>query len=177
MSNQWQYIAPNGLPQPGGTTVGGGGSPGGETLAGYRSIIDARRSAAIPGRTPEAEYPDGYLGNITSRREDRLLGTIQGKLTNRSYQRGVHKGERVNPQDYFWNAQVNPQAALQAEAKGLKWTQVGSTPVDQINHMGKNHMLSPEEYDQVSNSVGVKAPQQIDPVRSERMARLLPRWK
>ena len=185
MSNNFQYIAPNGLPQPGGTTVGGGGSPGG-ALSGYRSILDARRSAAVPGRTPQAEYPDGYLGNINSRREDRLLGHIQSRLTQRSYQRGVHKGERIDPQDYFWNDQVNPQAGLEAEAgarrKGPvlmtpRWTQVGSTPMDQINHMGKNHMLAPQDFNKVADSVGLQAPQQIDPVRSRRMSRLLPTWR
>lgn len=177
MSNNFQYLAPNGQGQVGSTTVGGGGSPAGQALSGYRSILDARRSAAAPGRTPQAEYPDGYLGNVNSRREDRLLGHIQSRLTQRSYQRGVHKGERVDPQDYYWNDVVNPQAGLQAEARGLKWTQVGSTPVDQINHLGKNHLLTPQQYDRVAGSVGLQAPQEIDPIRSERMARLLPRWK
>lgn len=176
--NQWQHLPPAGLQQPGTThTVGGGGSPGGTSLSGYRSIQDARRAAAIPGRTPQAEWPDGYLGNVNDRQQDKLLGHIQSRLTQRSYQRGVHKGERVDPQDYYWNDQVNPQAGIVAEARGQRWTQVGSTPMDQINHMGKNHMLAPQDFDKIADSVGLQSPTEIDPIRSAKLARLLPSWK
>jgi hypothetical protein len=174
-NNQWQFLSPNGVGQPRSVNISGGG--GATRLSGYRSIQDARRSAAAPGRTPQAEYPDGYLGNVNSRRDDKLLNSVQSRLTQRSYQRGVHKGERVNPQDYYWNDVVNPQAGIEAEAKGLKWTQVGSTPVDQINHMGKNHLLAPQDFDRVANSVGVQTPNEINPVRSSQMSRLLPTWK
>lgn len=186
-NNQWQYLAPMGVGQPGTVNQAGGGGQS-STLSGYRSIQDARRAAAIPGRTPQAEYPDGYLGNVNSRRGDKLLGHIQSRLTQRSYQRGVHKGDRIDPQDYFWNDQVNPQAGIEAEAQVIstgpgqpirtrKWTQLGSTPVDQINHMGKNHMLAPQDFDKVADSVGLQSPQELDPIRSAKLARLLPTWK
>lgn len=165
--NNWQYLAPMGQPQSGMTTVAGGG---------FTSLLDMRRSAAGPGRTPYAEYPDGYLGNVNSRREDRLLRSIQSRLTERNYQRGIHKGSRIDPQDYYWNDVVNPQAGLDAEAKGKRWTQSG-TAVEQINHMGKNHLLSPDQVAKTANSLGISTPSQIDPVRSQRMSRLLPRWK
>lgn len=174
-NNPWQYLSPEGVGQPGSVNIAGGG--GSSTLSGFRSIQDARRAAAMPSRTPQADYPDGYLGSINSRREDRLLGNIQGRLTQRSYQRGVHKGERVNPQDYYWDDVVNPQAGIEAQAKGLKWSQVGSTPVDQINHMGKNHMLAPEVVDRVAGQVGIATPNEINPIRSAAMSRLLPSWK
>jgi len=136
-----------------------------------------KRAAADPAKVPYAEYPDGYLGNVSSRREDRLLRNVQSRLTQRSYQRGVHKGERIDPQDYYWNDVIDPQAGLRAEARGLKWTAVGATPEQQINHMGKNHLLSPAQVAQVANGVGLETPQQIDPVRSARMQRLLPSWR
>jgi len=88
----------------------------------------------------------------------------------------VHKGDRINPQDYYWDDTVNPQAGLEAEAKGLRWTQSG-TPAEQINHLGKNHLLEPADFDKLAKSVGVSAPKEIDPVRSARMTRLLPTWK
>lgn len=168
--SDWQNLPLGGVvPQPGGTTIGGGG--------GYHSVLDAKRSAVRSGRVPHAEYPDGYLGDVHSRREDRLLKDVQSRLTQRSYQRGVHKGERIDPQDYYWNDVVHPQAGIEAQARGEKWTQQGSTPADVINHMGKNHLLTPEQLADVANGVGITTPKSIDPVRSARMGRLLPAWK
>ncbi len=159
--------------------VGGGGS-GPSSNAGYRSVLDQSRSAANPARTPQAEYPDGYLGNIRTRREDRLLKDVQSRLTQRSYQRGVHKGERVDPTDYLWDKSIiDPEAGLRAEAKGLKWTAKGETPQNIINHMGKNHLLSPEEMANVANGLGVNQgpTTTVDPLRASKMSRLLPSYK
>lgn len=162
-----------GAPQPGSPVHGGGG---GKTLAGYRDLVDARRSAATP-RTPSAEYPDGYLGTVNSRREDRLLNAVQSRLTQRNYQRGVHKGEKVDNSDYFWPPEFNDMSGLQAQAAGVRWSPVGSLPVEQINHMGKNHMLSPAEMGRVAAQHNVKEVLPVDPIRQEKMARMLPTWR
>jgi hypothetical protein len=170
--SEWQLLSPNGAPQPGAPVSGGGGTP----LAGYRDILDARRSAATP-RTPNAEYPDGYLGNINSRRSDRLLQAVQSRLTQRNYQRGVHKGERIDQSDYFWPKDFNPQTGLEYEARGLKWSANGSTPVEQINHMGKNHLIPPEQMSQVAANYGVRDVQPVDSHRADQLRSLLPAWR
>lgn len=171
--SDWQTLSPMGVPSPGAPVHGGGG---GKTLAGYRDILDARRSAATP-RTPQAEYPDGYLGNVNSRREDRLLQAVQSRVTQRNYQRGVHKGEKIDNSDYFWPSEFNDMSGLQAQAQGRKWGPVGSTAAEQINHMGKNHMLSPSEMSRVAAQHNVKEILPVDPVRQSQMQRLLPRWQ
>lgn len=171
--SDWQYLSPQGVPQPGTPIVSGGG---GKTLSGYRDILDARRAAATP-RTPNAEYPDGYLGNVNSRREDRLLQAVQSRLTQRNYQRGVHKGEKIDGGDYFWPAEFNPTSALQQQATGRRWGPVGSLPVEQINHMGKNHLIAPEEMGKVAQQYNVREVPQASGVRQQQMARLLPNWK
>ena len=66
-----------------------------------RDPLDAKRMAQF---TPEATYPDGYLGTIRSRRDDRLLNDLKDRQGKRPYQRGVHKGERVDPRDYYWDS-------------------------------------------------------------------------
>ena len=58
-------------------------------------------------RTPNAEYPDGYLGTIPSRRGDRLMDGLKARMNNRPYTRGIHKGERIDAQDYFWPPEFN----------------------------------------------------------------------
>lgn len=159
-----------------GSNYGGGGSV---NMVGYRDILDARRSMAT-GRIPQAEYPDGYLGNVNSRREDRLLQGVKSRLTQRSYQRGVHKGERIDPRDYYWTDQVNPEIGLEYENRGLKWTATGSTPAEQLTHMGKVDFATPQEMANMYRQYGLQVPQPaktIDPIRAERMARLLPGYK
>lgn len=168
----WQYSTPWGINEAGATTVGGGG----QTLAGYRDILDARRSAAVP-RTPQAEYPDGYLGNINSRRDDRLLKAVQSRLTQRNYQRGVHKGDKIDASDYFWPQDFNPLTGIDVEARGLKWTAVGD-PVERINHLGKNHQLTPAQMGRVAQIYGAPGADVVsDPARIRDMARLLPEWR
>ena len=169
--SDWQNLTPMGVPLNGATATGGGGN----TLSGYRDILDARRSAAKPF-TPEAEYPSGYLGNVNSRREDRLLQAVQSRLTQRNYQRGVHKGEKVSSQDYFWPDEFNPMSGIQAQAQGRKWGPVGSLPVEQINHMGKNHMLAPEQMSKVAADHNINEILPANPARQQQMLRLLPTW-
>lgn len=168
------YLSPHGVQQPGSPVQSGGGALG-NPLAGYRDILDARRSASAPF-TPNAEYPDGYLGQVNSRREDRLLSAVQSRLTQRSYQRGVHKGEKIANQDYFWPADFNDMSGLAAQARGEKWTPVGSTAAEQINHMGKNHMLSPSQMSRTAAQYNVKEILPVDPVRQQKMSRLTPTW-
>lgn len=166
MSN-WQSTPPYNSPVLGQPLAG--------DSVGYRSEIDAMRSAA-GGKVPYAAYPDGYLGNVNSRRDDRLLKDVQSRLTQRSYQRGVHKGERIDPVDYYWDDQVHPMAGIEAQARGEKWTASGSTPAEQINHLGKNHLLKPDEYAREAARVGVKAPQMMSDDRRAKMSSLLPSW-
>lgn len=111
--------------------MGAGQTPPAEMLH-FRDPLDARRSM-MGNRMPQAEYPDGYLGTIVSRRNDRMLNSFKNRLTERSYQRGVHKGERIDQGDYFWPDQFNPQTAIRYEARGLKWTAHDGNPmVDSI---------------------------------------------
>jgi len=108
-----QYLPPMGVGQPGSNNIaaGGGGGIGGAMALRFRDPVDAARTM-MGARTPAAEYPDGYLATINSRRSDRLLDSLKRNLNQRGYQRGVHKGERIDPGDYFWPDEFNPDAGL-----------------------------------------------------------------
>lgn len=125
---------------PGGITYTGGS--GGFLMHGARDILDARRMMQT-GHVPSAEYPDGYLGTIGAgtRRQDRLLNNIGNRSTQRSYQRGVHKGERIDPADYYWTDDVHPGAALAAQARGQRWTQTGTMIGSPLVNDGKSETL------------------------------------
>jgi hypothetical protein len=67
-----------------------------------RDVLDNIRMHPNSSRNGAAEYPDGYLGTITGQRQDRLNSGVVGRLSDRSYQRGIHKGTKMDPQQYFW---------------------------------------------------------------------------
>jgi hypothetical protein len=76
-------------------------------------------------RTPEAQYPDGYLGTIPSRRGDRLMDGLKARTQNRPYTRGIHKGERIDQRDYFWPEEFNLWTGLAYEAQGSRFSPPG----------------------------------------------------
>lgn len=91
-----------------------------------RSPLDAARSA-MGARTPGAQYPDGYIGNTNSRRDG--LFTEQG--SGPRDQRGVHKSERLNPEDYVWPDDFNPMSGLMNQATtGERFVSAAMIPVD-----------------------------------------------
>lgn len=153
MSN-WSYNAPG---QPGNTTVGGGGQP----LAGFRSILDARIAMGT-AKTPEAQYADGYLGSVINRREDKLLQTVRNNA--RSYTRGVHKGSKIPNTDYFWPDDFNPLTVLEARKRGKKWTAPGS-PIERLAHGGK--FMSQAEANQLKSELNIPVDPQMRVVDAE----------
>jgi hypothetical protein len=109
-NQNWQSIGGNGLS--GYNNQGGFGGP----VA--RGDLDAIRIGT--GRVPSAEYPDGYLGTIRSRRDDRLLDSIKNRVGQKSYQRGVHKGERIEGSAYFWSPEFNDMMGIQRQMRGKR---------------------------------------------------------
>lgn len=109
----FQYLPPYGVGQPGSVEQGGG-----IQQLNFRDPLDAARSG-MAGFIPSAQWPDGYLGTIQSRREDRMLDSLKGQINQRSYTRGVHKGEKIDAADYFWPGELQPDRGLAAEAAAV----------------------------------------------------------
>lgn len=191
MPSNWWLDSQPGPGMPGGATTGGGGSIGKYTgTAGaiqYRSPLDAAR--ASQGKIPSAEYPDGYLGTIVDRHEDKLLRAIQEKLTERSYQRGIHKGAKIDGSDYFWDGKViEPDMRLRAQARAqqegplmlVKRFKPTGNPVERLAHLGKMGGLSTPEQMGLAKQYGVSVAKNpvviIDPDRKARMQKMLPQW-
>ena len=105
----WQYNTPYQIAAPGAPVAGMMPTPF------FRDFMDQARSRY--GTTPEATYPDGYLGTIHSRRGDRLLDRLKTRQNQRSYQRSVHRGERVDYSDYFWPEGLGPRDGVARQMK------------------------------------------------------------
>lgn len=167
-NQNWQSLGAGGMY--GGYAMGGGG---GNTIhdVSARSVLDGLRMGT--GRIPSAEYPDGYLGTIRSRRDDKgkpnsvseaVLDSIQSRVNQRSYQRGVHKGERIDPGDYVYPSDWNSQTGIRNQMRGRKTTLATQlAPVHLVND-GKAQM---------PNNV----PAELNPRRVDQFARMRPAWR
>ncbi len=185
MGSQWWVNTQPGPSAPGGATVGGGGY--GTQVVSYRSDLDARRSMA----GQDSAYPDGYLGTITDRHQDKLLQAVQDRLNERSYQRGVHVGSRIGREQYYWNDEVNPDMGIARQAQAVVVDNGGAVllmtprfaptlnPAERLAHMGKDAGLSPAQMDGVARQYdvepGKKPTMNPDPGARSKMQQMLPR--
>lgn len=157
------------------TTYGGGGVP----VA--RSELDHMRMGV--GREPSAEYPDGYLGTIRSRRDDRgrpngaserALDSMKTRLGQKSYQRGVHRGERVDPADYYYPSALKPERGIMRQMNAVEDGYVFRVP-----RYVENIMLVPAPHLQNDGKANMRStsPGEIDQKRASQLKRLKPAWQ
>jgi hypothetical protein len=157
------------------TNYGAGGTP----VA--RGELDNLRMGV--GRQPSAEYPDGYLGTIRSRRDDRgrpnstsenVLDSLKVRIGQRSYQRGVHKGERVDMQSYYYPEGLDNMAGIRRQIKAAEKNAQAKrhAPVSKLvpaPHLPNDGKAGP--------TVKSDSPMQINQARQDQMARMKPQWK
>lgn len=167
-SQNWQSIGGNGLY--GYNNQGGAGTP----VA--RDEMDATRIGV--GRVPSAEYPDGYLGTIRSRRDDRLLDSIKSRVNQKSYQRGVHKGERIEPSMYFWPEGLSDMSGIERQMKAqlvnVNGVNVFRTArnAPQVSLVPAPHLVNDGKANTIANE-----PAQINERRQAMLAYLKPAWR
>jgi hypothetical protein len=157
------------------TNYGGGGVP----VA--RSEMDFLRLGV--GRAPQAEYPDGYLGTIRSRRDDRgrpssvsdtVLNSLKVRVGQRSYQRGVHRGERIDQSDYYYPEGLENTRGI---ARQMKSSKDGNVYRSKRNV--ENAMAAPAPHLPNDGKANMRStsPQALDKRRVDQMARMRPNWK
>jgi hypothetical protein len=168
--NNWQNLLPMGIGGPGAVPQGGGGGYGqglennsyGPQVF-FRDSMDARRS--MWGQTPEATYPSGYLGTINSRRDDRLLDSLKNRQAQKAYQRGVHKGERIDPADYFWPKAFTAQMGIERQMKADGPVEPRFSPI-----LNAVPVYSPNQWSIANTTPGIGS-------RSQALRALAPEWR
>ena len=166
-SQNWQSLGGGGMY--GYNNQGGAGTP----VA--RDALDTTRMGT--GRIPSAEYPDGYLGTIRSRRDDRLLDSIKNRVNQKAYQRGVHKGERIEPSMYFWPDSINMNSGIQRQMKATLVNDEGAM-VFRVPRNAPQSFLAPAPHlvnDGKANTVA-DAPIEQNARRQAMLAYLRPAW-
>jgi hypothetical protein len=164
----WQSLGGNG--------VYGYNNQGGQGISVARDSLDASRIGV--GRVPSAEYPDGYLGTIRSRRDDRLLDSIKNRVNQKAYQRGVHKGERIEPSMYYWPMGLTDMSGIERQMKAA-YVNVNGVNVYQTLRNSPEVALVPAPHlvnDGKANTMATE-PGQINERRQAMMAYLKPAWR
>ena len=157
------------------TVYGGGGVP----VA--RSELDFLRLGV--GRAPQAEYPDGYLGTIRTRRDDKgrassasdtVLNSLKVRVGQRSYQRGVHRGERIDIQDYYYPEGLDPMRGIRRQMKGKR-----DGNVIRVQRGVENAMAAPAPHLPNDGKANMRStsPLSLDKHRVDQMSRLRTPWK
>jgi len=166
-SQNWQSLGGGGLN--GYNNQGGAGTP----VA--RDTMDSLRIGV--GRVPSAEYPDGYLGTIRSRRDDRLLDSIKNRVNQKAYQRGVHKGERIEPSMYYWPEQINPMMGIERQLKSKQVSINGVMVYQSERSMPQMHLTpAPHLVNDGKANTQADQPGEIDARRQAMLAYLRPAW-
>jgi len=120
---------------------------------------------------------DGYLGTIRSRRDDRLLDSIKNRVNQKSYQRGVHKGERIEPSMYFWPDAVNNQSGIQRQMKAALVNEQGAM-IYKAQRFAPDSRLLPAPHlvnDGKANTMA-NEPVQVNARRQAMLAYMRPAW-
>ena len=162
-----------------GTNTGYGG--GGVPVA--RSELDFLRLGV--GRQPSAEYPDGYLGTIRTRRDDRgrpgstsenVLDSLKVRITQRGYQRGVHKGERIDSAGYYYPDELRPERGI---LRQLNSTREGNVLMSKRNSDAQHLAPAPHLPNDGKAGPAAKsdAPMGVNLNRAKRLSSLSPNWK
>jgi len=173
----WQYLGASGFIGAY-TTTGGGGTP-----VVPRSEMDFLRIGV--GRAPQAEYPDGYLGTMRTRRDDKgkpyavsdvVLDSLKNRQNQRAYQRGVHKGERIDPAQYLWPQNMQPDRGVKVKPQLVD--NDGSLTMD-MRRNAPLSMLAPAPHlvNDGKSNISANVPAEFNPRTSDTFAHLKPRWQ
>jgi hypothetical protein len=155
------------------TNYGGGG------VAVARSELDYLRIGV--GREPSAEYPDGYLGTIRTRRDDRgrpnsvseqVLNGLKVRQTQRGYQRGVHRGERIDPSDYYLPPQFAENRGIARQMSAAKKGMPSPRFAPAFSLAPAPHLVNDGKANTRSSS-----PLEMNKVRNAQLRGLSPQWR
>ena len=182
-NNNWQVNGPF-AETAGANVYGGGGDPVNPAAAAAR--LDKLRMGA--NRIGDAEYPDGYLGAVQSRRGGRSAAQdqLRTRLQDRAYQRGVHKDTKMSPDAYHWPVNFGPDSGLRLQAKAVPTpdglvTQKFAPPGDPVDRYTSGMQVTDAEMTAIYQRYGINAhtgqgTDMVQPARRAILSRMAPQY-
>lgn len=101
---------------------------------------------------------------------------MKSRVGQRSYQRGVHRGERIDPSDYYYPAGFEPDRGIKRQMRGVVTGNVIST-----KRHTETAKLAPAPHlpndGKAGPSIRSNSPMAINKKRTDQWARVRPDWK
>ena len=106
-----------------------------------------------------------------------VLDSLKNRQNQRAYQRGVHKGERIDPAQYIWPAGMEPNRRL--NPKLFKTVdEDGSLVMMGIRNAPKQELApAPHLVNDGKSNISANVPGEFNPRTSDRFQHLKPRWQ
>jgi hypothetical protein len=108
---------------------------------------------------------------------DTVLDSLKNRQNQRAYQRGVHKGERIDPASYMWPENLEPDRRLnpkiyKAVDNDGSLVMMGVRNAPQLALAPAPHLVNDGKSD-----VSANVPAEFNPRTGALFAHLKPRWK
>jgi hypothetical protein len=135
---------------------------------------------------PKRSIPDGYLGTIRSRRDDKgkpyavsdvVLDSLKNRQNQRAYQRGVHRGERIDPAQYMWPSNLQPDSRLKDNNYKLADVEGAIVFLGKRNAPKMDLAPAPHLVNDGKANVSANVPAEFNPRTSANFQHLKPRWQ
>ena len=103
-----------------------------------------------------------------------LLNALKVRVGQRSYQRGVHRGERVDVQDYYYPEGLEATRGIARQFRGVR-----DGNVIRVARNVENAMAAPAPHLPNDGKANMRStsPMALDKRRVDQMARMRPAWK
>lgn len=135
---------------------------------------------------PKRSIPDGYLGTIRTRRDDKgkpysigdtVLDSLKNRQNQRAYQRGVHRGERIDPAQYLWPENFQPDRRL--NKKNYHLTEVDGAVVYLNKRNAPKMALAPAPHlvNDGKANISSNVPAEFNPRTGQNFQHMKPRWQ
>ena len=135
---------------------------------------------------PKRSIPDGYLGTIRTRRDDKgkpysigdtVLDSLKNRQNQRAYQRGVHRGERIDPAQYLWPENFQPDRRL--NNKNYHLTEVDGAVVYLNKRNAPKMALAPAPHlvNDGKANISSNVPAEFNPRTGQNFQHMKPRWQ
>jgi hypothetical protein len=102
------------------------------------------------------------------------MDSLKSRVGQRSYQRGVHRGERIDPSDYYYPGGLEADRGIKRQMKAVK---DGNVMRVKRNTEATTIVPTPHLVNDGKANIKSTSPAEINQRRVDQFARMRPQWQ